>query len=65
MNPSKKVSKTTADGASNDGMINSSASRGQTIIQSYGKDSSAVKGSAENERGRSMTNTGLSKSMKA
>lgn len=64
MNPSEKVRKTTADSA-NDGMINSSAARGQTVIQSYGKDSSSVKGSSENERGRSMTNTGLSKSMKA
>lgn len=58
-----QVGKTTAD-SNNDGMANYSAHKGQTIVVPYGKDSSSVKGSMENERGRDMKNTGLSKSMK-
>lgn len=63
MNPSDKVKKTSADGEGNDGIINVKAARGQTIIQAYGKDASAVKGSAEGERGREMKHTGLKKSL--
>jgi len=62
MNPSDKVNETKAD-SNNDGFVNKKAARGQTIIQAYGKDASAVKGSSEGERGREMKNTGLSKSL--
>lgn len=64
MNPSDKINTTTAD-SNNDGFVNKKASRGQTIIQAYGKDASGLKGTSEGERGREMKNTGLSKSMSA
>ena len=62
MNPSDKIKTTTAD-SNNDGIVNSSAARGQTIIEAYGKDNSGLKGSAEAERGKSMPNTGMKKSL--
>jgi hypothetical protein len=58
------IGKSTAD-SNNDGMANYSAHKGQTIVVSYGKDGSSLKGSMEHERGKEMKNTGLSKSMKA
>ena len=61
-NPNDKVSIVGADN-SNDGIKNSSAARGQTIIEAYGKDSSGLKGSVEAEQGKTMKNTGMSKSM--
>lgn len=61
-NTKTHLSKTTADGAHNDGIGEYGAHKGQKIIVSYGKDSSSLKGS--NERGKDMKNTGLSKSMK-
>ena len=64
MNPSDKITTTTAD-VSNDGFVNKKAARGQTIIQAYGKDASGLKGSMDGERGREMKHTGLSKSLNA
>lgn len=41
-------------GARNDGMVKSKAMRGQTVLQAYGKDTSAVVGGKDDEQMETM-----------
>jgi len=61
-NPNDKLTVVSSD-SSNDGIKNEGLARGQTLITAYGKDSSGLKGSSEGEQGKTMKNTGMSKSL--